>query len=225
MALGTPTLATPTVGIAGTSSTTASFTPTLGALLLAFGSSRAAVLVGALTLTPSALTWIPLTAGLHDLGSSTRVRVAAWAAVVSSASAMTLQVSSSSATKTSLSVAQITGAGGIPGNAAANPDPGGTANPTVTLGSAPAAASTVFGYMAALGSTAITAPAGYLELDEFIANTDLISELAYDAGSAATSASWATSNARGVGLLVEVQQSSGGSRVPSRPSSRHMLIR
>lgn len=227
MPLGTPTLATPTVGIAGTTITTAPFTPTLGTLLLAFGSARAAVLVGALTLTPSAFTWTLLTSGLLDLGSSTRVRVAAWAAVASSAPSMTLQVSSTSATRTSLSVIQIAGAGGIPSNAAANPDSSGSANPVVTLGAAPDAASTVFGYMAALGSTAITAPSGFLELDEFIAGTDLISELAYDAGSAATSAAWTTSNARGVGLLVEVLEASGASSVPIRPGKRfsHMLVR
>ena len=227
MALGTPALATPTVGTAGTADQTVDFTPTLGALLVTLASSRSGVLHGALALTPSALSWTPLATALHDLGSSTRIRAAAWAAIASSAAALNVRVDSASATKTCVSVVEITGPGGIPGNFAGAADPGGTANPTVTLGSAPAASSTVIGYFAAAGATAVTAPAGYTEIGETVSDSDLIVEIVYDALSAATSAAWTTANARGVGLLIEVVEASGAARILRPRSNRfkHMIIR
>ena len=85
MPLGTPTLATPSVGAGTTNVTTASFTPALGATLVAFGACRGASLPGAIGLTPSALTWTPLIGGLYDAGSGVRVRARAWAAVARSA--------------------------------------------------------------------------------------------------------------------------------------------
>lgn len=225
MALGTPTLVTPTVGNGGVSTTTASFTPTLGALLMAFGSCRGSSLPGTLNLNPSALTWTPLIADLYDPGSSPRVRARAWAAVVSSAAAMTVQVASTSAGKCALSIVQITGAAGIPSNFASDDSAG--ADPTVILGSAPAASSTVLGFIAAAGSSAISPPSGYTELDEQVINTDLITEVAYDAVSAATSAGWTTGNTRGVGILVEVQEATGAVRVlpPRSRRFQHMIIR
>lgn len=226
MALGTPTLATPTVGQGGTSVTTASFTPTLGALLIALGSCRGSSPPGVLTLNPSALTWTPIISGLYDNGTSPRVRGRMWAAVVSSASAMTVQVTSTSAGKVALSIVQITGAAGIPSNyAEAN---NGSGDPTATLPSAPAASSTVIGLYAAAGAAAMTPPSGYTELDEQVTSSDLITEVVYDAGSAATSAAWTSAtNTRSIGLLVEIQESSGAGRIVRRPSRRfsHMMVR
>ncbi len=225
MPLGTPTLVTPTVGNGTTSTTTASFTPTAGALLLALGSCRGSTLPGALTLNPSALTWTPLIDDLYDPGSTPRVRARIWAAVVSSASAMTVQLTSASAGKCALSIVQITGAAGVPSNFASATNANG--DPTVTLSSAPAASSTVVGLFTGAGSTAITPPSGYTELDEAVTSTDLITEVVYDAVSAATSAAWSTANTRGIGILVEVQEATGAARV-LRPRSRrfqHMIIR
>lgn len=226
MALGTPALATPTVGGGGTGITTASFTPTLGALLIALGACRGSSLPGTLTLNPSALTWTPIIAGLYDDGASPRIRGRAWAAVVDAASAMTVQVTSTSAGKCALSIVQITGAAGIPSNYAE--DDNGTGDPTVVLPSAPAASSTVIGLYAAAGAAAMTPPSGYTELDEQVTSSDLITEVVYDAGSAATSAAWTSAtNTRSIGLLVEIQESSGVGRQLRRPSRRfsHMMVR
>lgn len=216
---------TPTVGAGGTSITTASFTPTLGALLIALGSCRGASLPGALTLNPSALTWTPLVADLFDDGAAPRVRARAWAAVVSAATAMTVQVTSTSAGKCALAIVQITGAGGIPSNYASSNDSG--ADMTVVLPSAPAASSTVVGWYAAGGSTAVSPPAGFTELDDQVFSSDLRVQAVYDAVSAATSTSWSTTNTNGVGILVEVQESSGAARV-LRPRARRftqMMVR
>lgn len=213
------------MGAGGTGITTASFTPTLGALLIALGACRGSSLPGALTLNPSALTWTPLVADLFDDGAVPRVRGRAWAAVVSSASPMTVQVSSTSAGKCALAIVQITGAAGIPSNYASSNDSG--ADMTVVLSSAPAASSTVIGWYAAAGSTAVAPPSGYTELDDQVFNSDLRVQAIYDAVSAATSTSWSSTNANGVGILLEVQESSGAARV-LRPRARRftqMMVR
>lgn len=225
MALGTPTLATPTVGAGGTGITTASFTPTAGALLIACGACRGSSLPGTLTLNPSALTWTPIISGLFDNGIAPRVRGRLWAAVADTASSMTVQVKSTSAGKCALAIVQITGAAGIPSNYAEDDD--NNADPTVTLPSAPAASSTVIGWYAAAGSTAVSPPSGYTELDDQVFSSDLRVQAVYDATSAATSAAWTTANANGIALLVEVQESSGVGRIVRRPSRRfsHMMVR
>lgn len=225
MALGAPTLATPTVGAGGVGITTASFTPTLGALLIALGACRGSSLPGALTLNPSALTWTPLIADLYDSGSAPRVRARAWAATVSAASAMTVQVTSTSAGKCALAIVQITGAGGIPSNYVSANDSG--ADQTVVLPSAPAASSTVIGWYVAAGANAVAPPSGYTELDDQVFNTDLRVQSVYDAASAATSTSWSSTNTNGVGILIEVQEASGATRA-FRPRNRrfsYMMVR
>lgn len=211
MALGTPTLATPSVGGGNTNITTASFTPTLGATLLAFGASRSSSLPGAIGLTPSALTWTPLIAGLFDNGSGVRVRARAWAAVASSAPSMTVRIDSTGAAKCGLMMVEITGAAGAPPNVAVADDVNG--DPSMTLGSAPLASSTGITFLAAAGSNAVSAPSGFTELDEQTFNTDLKLELAYDAGSPGTSAAYSTTNARAVGIYVEVVAATGGGMV------------
>lgn len=225
MALGVPTLATPTVGAGGVGITTASFSPTLGALLIALGGCRASALPGELTLNPSALTWTPLVAGLFDDGAAPRIRARAWAAEVSAASAMTVQVTSTGAGKCALAIVQITGAGGLPSNYQSANSAG--ADPTVVLSSAPAASSTVIGWYAAAGANAVTPPAGFTELDDQVFSADFRIQAIYDAASAATSTSWSSTNTNGVGILIEVQEASGATRA-FRPRNRrfsHMMVR
>lgn len=222
MALGTPTLATPSVGGTNTNVTTAPFTPTLGATLVAFGACRGASLPGAIGLTPSALTWTPLVAGLYDAGSGVRVRARAWAAVASSAPSMTLRIDSTNAGKCGLFVAEITGAAGVPANYAADNDLNG--DPSMTLGYAPAASSTGLAFIAAEGSTAISPPAGFTELDERVYGTDLIMDLAYDASSPGSSAAYATADTRAVGIYVEVVEATGaGATFRPRLRARGLL--
>ena len=113
----------------------------------------------------------------------------------------------------------------MPSNYSSGTDSAG--DPTVTLGSAPAASSTVIGWLAAAGSTAVTPPSGYTELDDQVFSSDLRVEVVYDAASAATSAAWTTGNTRGIGLLIEVQEASGAARVqlPRVRRFQHMIIR
>lgn len=226
MPLGTPTLVTPSVGGGFTNATTAAFTPTLGATLLAFGASRGSSLPGAIGLTPSALTWTPLIAGLYDAGSGVRVRARAWAAVASSAPSMTVRIDSTGAGKSGLVVAEIVGSAGAPANYATDTDATRqlNGNPSMTLGYAPAPDSVGFAFFAGAGSSAINPPAGFTELEEQVFNTDLIMELAYDASSPGSSAAYATANSRAVGFYIEVVAATGaGATLRPRLRARGLL--
>lgn len=228
MALGTPTLATPTVSSATTSVVSASMTPTASALLVAFGASRASALVGAIGMSGGGLTWTSLAAALMDTGAGLRNRSGLYAAIVpSSPSAMTVTASSTSATRMGLVVVQITGQSGIPGNAIGSVNAEAeTGDPSMVLGSAPAAASTVLCFGAFNGAVTVTPPAGFTELDELIA-TDLVIEVAYDAASAPTTNAYSTTNNRSTGAAVEVSGATGvGFRLRRRgPLFQHMLVR
>jgi hypothetical protein len=140
MALSVPALATPSLCAAASSVTSASFTPTASALLLAGATCRLNAVPGAIAISGGSLTWTLLAAELQDEGLGFRNRAAAYGAIApSSPSSMTVQASSASAGKVCLTVVQITGHGGVPGNSAASPS--GTGDPVVVLGSAPAARS------------------------------------------------------------------------------------
>lgn len=221
MALGTPALATPFVGAGGVTTTSASFSPANGLLLLAAGFARGSGLPGDISINPSHLSWTFLTKDVFDDGTAPRVKGSVWAAFVSGSPTMTVQINSASAGKVALMIIGISGAGIIPTNfKAANHTNG---DPSMTLDVAPAASSCGLTFYGSGGSNALAPPSGFTELDEQIFSTDLIVEAAYDLASPPTTAAYATTNGNTVGLYVEVTELAAGViRVPVRRSLRTM---
>jgi hypothetical protein len=224
MAIGIPTLATPVASAGGTPVSTAPFTPTLGALLLAFGCSRAAVLQSEPTIGSTALTWTPLASNVSDIGSGSRIRGRLWAAVASSNPSMTVTVASASAGKCAVAIVEVTGASGIPGNVNSAAD--GTGDPSVVLVNAAAASSVGVVFFAAAGIAVPTQPAGFTNLHDAAAQTDLWVNVAHIAASPPTTAAYTSGNLRSVAIYGEVAEAAGGSAAAPRPSLlfRHALL-
>lgn len=233
MALGTPALATPSVIINSVSVTTASFTPTASALLIVRVGTRQGALMGDPTISDTAgLSWSPLTSllvgeGTWDNGSSPRHKAIAWAAVApASPSAMTVTGSSAGTGRMGITVVQVTGFGGIPGNAKANASSSG--DPTMVLGSTPATNSCVIAFLSAAATTSgISPPAGFTELDDVTDGAGLSLHSCYDMTSAPASVAYSSSWNTSVGIAVEVTEASGaGLRIRARSNRfRHMVIR
>lgn len=228
MALGTPSLATPTVHNASNSVVTASFTPTASALLVVMVGARASsVLNGEPSISNTGgLSFTPLASGVYDAGSGTRQRGRAWAAVApASPSSMTVTGSSTSSGRMSIAVVQITGHAGIPGNAIAADSVSG--DPSMTLGSAPAASSLVLAFLTAAGTAALSAPAGFIELDDTSDGAGIVLHCCHDITSAPTTTTYSSTNNQSVGIAIEVAEASGAGRVMRAKSRsfRHMVIR
>ena len=230
MALGAPSLATSSVMASAVTVTTASFTPTAGALLVARAGVRATVLPGLPSIADTAgLAWTPLIAGLYDTGSGTRHRARLWAAVAgASPPAMTVTAASTNAGRMGLSVVQITGHGGIPSNAAAQDD--ATGDPTIVLPNSPDALSTVIAFLSTANTTAaVTPPAGFTELDDVTDGAGISLHCCYDATSPPGSVAYSTNGNTCVGIAVEVMAASGaGGIVQVRrrwPAMRSLLTR
>jgi hypothetical protein len=228
VALGTPALATPSVIISAVNVTTASFTPTASALLIVRVGTRHSSLMGDPTISDTAgLAWSLLAAGVHDTGSGTRHKARAWAAIApASPSSMTVTGSATSTGRMGISVVQVTGFGGLPGNAAAVNS--ATGDPTIVLGSTPATNSAVIAFLSAAATTSgISPPAGFTELDDVTDGAGLSLHCCYDMTSAPASIAYSTTWNTSVGIAVEVTEASGaGLRIRARSNRfRHMVIR
>ena len=226
MALGTPTLATPVVVIASINVTTASFTPTANSLLVVSAGARALALPGLPTIgNTGGLTFTPIIDGLYDIGSGARARSRTWAAVIGSSPGGMTVTSSTTAGRICIAVIEIIGQGGIPANAAATPS--ATGDPTMVLGSAPAASSLVLAFLTgSRAGAAITPPTGFTELAE-ADDTVIGIQCCYDMVSAPTSIAYSTPYLETVGTAVEVTEASGGAFRLRRPGMRmhHLLVR
>ena len=226
MALSLPSLATPM--FTGSSAlTSASFPPSASALLIVLATSRSSTgIPGVITISSApSFGWTSLASTLYDDGADNRIRVASWAFTVgASPASMTVTLTSTSSGRVTGGVVQLTGSGGTPANHASGIS--NTGDPSTTLGSAPAANSTLIGWYAAQGSNAISPPAGFTELGENITSS-LATEIAYDATSAATTNAWSTTNGNSAALVIEVSEASGAGMVVRRQSSRfrHLIVR
>jgi hypothetical protein len=211
MALGTPTL----LRAAGTSAatvTTASFTPTAGALLVAeYGARIVSADGGEPTISSSpSLTWTQAYAVIRNAGaaSGNRQRLACWTATAPSAVATTVTCGSTSAGRSGVAVREITGA-----SATTNADTAtaGGGRPTVTLPTAPATTSIVLGASFMQG-VATDPPPGFTELSDTLIGGDWTLETVYSAVPPPTAFQWPTSaNLAAVAGGIEISAATVGS--------------
>jgi hypothetical protein len=212
MALGTPTLLR--TAFASTASlTTASFTPTAGALLVVhFTAKVAGGPGGTATITDSAgLTWTEGYALLRDLGgTSPRQRLVCWHTIVpASPVAMTVTCGSTGLNKNIIAVSEITGAMATTNVAPLAFNALGT--PTATLATAPAATSVVLQAVAMIGANPVSPPAASTEITEVLA-TDYILEVAYAPAPSATTWTYpVNSNTGASGGGIEIAPSTSSS--------------
>jgi hypothetical protein len=207
MALGTPTHKGGGVATAGTA-TSGSFTCTIGAILIAFCASRRDTTVPAKLTVSDTLghTWTEI-GDFSDATADARIRLTAYATVVTSAAVMTVSAVGSTGTNATqaIEVSQITGASitfGTPGYGfSATGDPSGTIS-AVTAGSG------VLGFAMFAGDNVAPAPTGFTQIFELgRATTNIIVMTGvYDLTSPATTATWATTLTRSLAMVIEVKE-------------------
>ena len=210
MALGTPTLATPAVQGAS-SCTSGSFTPTAGSVLFACAGVRRATAPNAFTCGSSiGLTWNLLATQVNNDGGNPLLRAAVfWAAAPNAPAPMTVTTYSAGGGSSVQQIVEVTGAALDFDNAAVARVVSGDMTPT--LGAVPAGSSIVLAYAALERATPVAAPSGFTELDDYQHTlTNLTGEVAYDASSPGSSATWAALGAHGVGILFEIPLFTGG---------------
>jgi hypothetical protein len=211
MALGTPTLLR-AAGASAATVTTASFTPTAGALLVAdFGARIGGADGGAPTIssTPS-LTWTQAYLGSRNLGNAatTRTRLACWTATAASAVATTVTCGSTGAARSTVAVREITGA-----SVTTNADDAtaGGGRPVITLPTAPATTSIIFAAMAVTGTNAIRPPPDFTEQSETLIGTDWYLQTVSSAVPPPTTWQWpADDNLAAVAGAVEISAATVG---------------
>ena len=226
MALGTPSfLASPVGG--ETSVTTGSAIPTANAGLIAFIGCR---LNGAVPATPTissspTLTWTARGLFTFDDGGTARFKIRVLTTKVSAApAAMTVTAQSTGAQGISLAVLKITGASTDLTNIGSAGTT--TGSPNVTLPNVPAASSTVLGYVLCGLNNVFTPPAEMTELwDTGFSTTigNLRHTVDHDPAPAVQSYAWGSSNARGLGVCVEVKESAENLTIASSGSSCQAL--
>lgn len=209
MALAAPTaLTSPATKFATLSAavTSDSFTPTANALILVVGSAR----IGSGT-APAAfsfsdngagLSWTEEVDGTSANGSSPSARQTIWSAVApSSPSAMTVTVDSDGNIN-GVTVLQVTGANSSITNVGTNSNSAGDPSPSI---SSPATASLVLGVATFAGANSPTSSPLANELAEN-QGSSLLVEVRYTLTSGPSSGSWASTNARSVGQLLEIAE-------------------
>jgi hypothetical protein len=206
MAIGTPTLPTPVVGTAGTTATTASFTPTANAVLFALGGSRQALGVVPTISDSLGGTWTPVNnAGLEtgNINGSVHYQV-----VSGSPSAMTVTATSTGASQTAIGIVQVTGINTDFSNYQEDTDTAG--DPSLTL-SAYASGSGALGFAVGnAGGSGFTQPSGFTELNDTSPVTNLRFNICYDITSPGTALSWTGVSTDTVAFGFEIKEAATG---------------
>jgi hypothetical protein len=220
MPLGTPQDVIEATGTTSAAST-ASFSVTSGHhIFVAVASRKTASLHSALTLSNSqSLTQTSVIDASYDAGTNGRLRLQVWRLISNGASMTVTATPGATATDSfGIHVTSISGASTDIANAASNNNSSG--DPAPSLGSAPAASSTVLGWGIWNNASAISPPTNYTELNEFFtfSETNYPLQTVYDAGSAAQSATWSSSGNSIAGLL-EVKTSSTAYNIAIDPGS------
>ncbi|MDX0572170.1 hypothetical protein GOD68_18240 [Sinorhizobium medicae] len=206
MAIGTPTLATPAVGATATSVATASFTPTVGNLLLAFAAARAAAAEIPTISDTLGNAWTQVDTSGTDFGN---VAGRLWYQVVEgSPAARTVTASSTGATQVGLAIVSISGAGTDFSNFQIGTN--GAGDPSVTM-SAYAASSIALGFYAGnAGGSNPTVPAGYTSLTNSQIATNIRFAVAHDTTSPGTSMAWVGPSTDSLCFGVEIKEAAAG---------------
>ena len=194
-------IACPVAGATGTTVTTASFTPAVGSLLLAFACCRN---VGNMPTISDSLggTWAEVTPGV----SMTAVKAKLWAHVVTEATARTVTAVSTAAAQIALGIVAVSGGNNTDfSNFVSNTNAAG--DPTVTL-AATAAGSVGLGFMTGnAGATGSTISAGYSEMYDALPATNLRMSLVKDEGSPGATLAWVSASTDSIGFGLEIKES------------------
>ncbi|RVR12115.1 hypothetical protein [Sinorhizobium meliloti] len=205
MPVGTPALATPQIGATAASVTTASFTPTANALLIAFAHFRGSS--GAIPTISDSLgeTWTPVAAGQDGgfVGGRLFYQV-----VSASPSARTVTATSAGATQTGIAVIEVTGAGTDLSNYQFDITTG-TAQ-TLNMAAYASTSQVLAGVVDNAGAaSSFTGP--FTELYDSNLATNLRSSVAYESGATATTTiNITTGSSDNYAWALEIKEASAG---------------
>ncbi|WP_208179113.1 hypothetical protein [Sinorhizobium medicae] len=203
MPVGTPTLATPQIGATAASVTTASFTPTANALLIAFCAGRGSSATIPTISDSLSGTWTPIGTG-NDAGNVTGRLF--YQVAGASPSAMTVTVTTGG-TQTAVGVIELTDAGTDFSNYQAGTNAVG--DPSVTM-SAYSSGSRVMAFGIGNAGAAWTSPTGFTELFDSEVATNLRLVPSYNDSSASTSLSWVSAATDSIGFGLEIKEAAAG---------------
>ncbi|RVO38511.1 hypothetical protein CN093_17450 [Sinorhizobium meliloti] len=204
MPVGTPALATPQIGATAASVTTASFTPTANALLIAFCAGRGSSATIPTISDSLGGTWTPIGTG-NDAGNVTGRLF--YQVAGASPSAMTVTVNTTGGTQAAVGVIEVSGAGTDFSNYQVGINAAG--DPSVTMG-AYTAGSRVMVFGIGNAGAAWTSPTGFTELFDSEVATNLRLVPSYNDSSASTSLSWVSAATDSIGFGLEVKEAAAG---------------
>ncbi|MDX0965360.1 hypothetical protein GOL41_17345 [Sinorhizobium medicae] len=204
MPVGTPTLATPQIGATAASVTTASFTPTANALLIAFCAGRGSSATIPTISDSLGGTWTPIGTG-NDAGNVTGRLF--YQVAGANPSAMTVTVNTTGGTQAAVGVIEVSGAGTDFSNYQVGINAAG--DPSVTMG-AYTAGSRVMVFGIGNAGAAWTSPTGFTELFDSEVATNLRLVPSYNDSSASTSLSWVSAATDSIGFGLEIKEAAAG---------------
>ncbi|WP_158244109.1 hypothetical protein [Sinorhizobium medicae] len=204
MPVGTPALATPQAGATAASVTTASFTPTANALLIAFCAGRGSSATIPTISDSLGGTWTPIGTG-NDAGNVTGRLF--YQVAGASPSAMTVTVNTTGGTQAAAGVIEVSGAGTDFSNYQVGINAAG--DPSVTMG-AYTAGSRVMVFGIGNAGAAWTSPTGFTELFDSEVATNLRLVPSYNDSSASTSLSWVSAATDSIGFGLEIKEAAAG---------------
>ncbi|RVQ68150.1 hypothetical protein [Sinorhizobium medicae] len=204
MPVGTPALATPQIGATAASVTTASFTPTANALLIAFCAGRGSSATIPTISDSLGGTWTPIGTG-NDAGNVTGRLF--YQIAGASPSAMTVTVNTTGGTQAAVGVIEVSGAGTDFSNYQVGINAAG--DPSVTMG-AYTAGSRVMVFGIGNAGAAWTSPTGFTELFDSEVATNLRLVPSYNDSSASTSLSWVSAATDSIGFGLEIKEAAAG---------------
>ncbi|MDX0955639.1 hypothetical protein GOE09_29125 [Sinorhizobium medicae] len=204
MPVGTPALATPQIGATAASVTTASFTPTANALLIAFCAGRGSSATIPTISDSLGGTWTPIGTG-NDAGNVTGRLF--YQVAGASPSAMTVTVNTTGGTQAAVGVIEVSGAGTDFSNYQVGINAAG--DPSVTMG-AYTAGSRVMVFGIGNAGAAWTSPTGFTELFDSEVATNLRLVPSYNDSSASTSLSWVSAATDSIGFGLEIKEAAAG---------------
>lgn len=206
MAVSTPVLATPATGASSTSATTASFTPTANALLIAFAAFRGSS--GNIPTISDSIggTWTPIAAGQDAGFVGGRLF---YQEVGASPAARTVTAVSTGATQTGIAIVEVTGAGTDFSNYEFDLTDG--TSQSVTMAAYGAGSQVLAGIVDNAGSNT-TEPVDFTALFDSNLATNLRVGIAYDDGATATTnLTWTTGSSNNYAWGLEVKEPAAGS--------------
>lgn len=208
MAIGTPVHAATAAATTGTSTATASFTPTAGDRLFAFLYCRNGSAYVDPTISDSAgLTWTQVGGDFDGAAANPFIRARLyWADVGGSPSSMTVTCTVGTSTQHGLTVIQVP-MGANPDTANVSSGINAAGDPSATITGTPAA---VLSFAVAQNSNVYTQPTGHTEIvDVAPASAAFRIGVSYDLTTPSTTAAWTSGNLSSLSILLELKESAG----------------